>query len=228
MPRILVVEDEAAIARVLVDNLVFEGHEAEAVADGAEGLERALAWHAGPHSARCGPAHLGWIRGLPPPARAGSGDAHHHAHGPRGRGGQGPGPGAGSRRLRHQAGGRPRAHGPDQGGAAPGRAAPHRGGAGVRAGADRLRPPRGDRGRPHGAPVPQGLRGPAPPVGERGAHPHAGADPPAGVGVRGLPHHAHGRQPHRRAAGEAAWSPTRRARAHLHHHTRGVGYRFVE
>ena len=44
MPRILVVEDEAAIARVLVDNLVFEGHEAEAVADGAEGLERALAW----------------------------------------------------------------------------------------------------------------------------------------------------------------------------------------
>ena len=44
MARILVVEDEAAIARVLVDNLVYEGHEAEAVADGAEGLERALAW----------------------------------------------------------------------------------------------------------------------------------------------------------------------------------------
>ena len=44
MPRILVVEDEAAIARVLVDNLLFEGHEAEAAADGAEGLERALAW----------------------------------------------------------------------------------------------------------------------------------------------------------------------------------------
>ena len=44
MPRILVVEDEAAIARVLVDNLVYEGHEAEAVGDGAEGLERALAW----------------------------------------------------------------------------------------------------------------------------------------------------------------------------------------
>ena len=44
MPKILVVEDEAAIARVLVDNLLFEGHEAEAVADGAEGLERALAW----------------------------------------------------------------------------------------------------------------------------------------------------------------------------------------
>ncbi len=43
MPKILVVEDEAAIARVLVDNLVYEGHEAEAVADGAEGLERALA-----------------------------------------------------------------------------------------------------------------------------------------------------------------------------------------
>lgn len=43
MARILVVEDEAAIARVLVDNLVYEGHEAEAVADGAEGLERALA-----------------------------------------------------------------------------------------------------------------------------------------------------------------------------------------
>ena len=43
MPRILVVEDEAAIARVLVDNLIYEGHEAEAVADGAEGLERALA-----------------------------------------------------------------------------------------------------------------------------------------------------------------------------------------
>ena len=37
MHRILVVEDEAAIARVLVDNLIFEGHEAEAVADGAEG-----------------------------------------------------------------------------------------------------------------------------------------------------------------------------------------------
>ena len=44
MPKILVVEDEAAIARVLVDNLIFEGYEAEAVADGAEGLERALAW----------------------------------------------------------------------------------------------------------------------------------------------------------------------------------------
>ncbi len=44
MPKILVVEDEAAIARVLVDNLLFEGHEAAAVADGAEGLARALAW----------------------------------------------------------------------------------------------------------------------------------------------------------------------------------------
>jgi len=44
MPRILVVEDEAAIARILLDNLIFEGYEAEAVADGAEGLERALAW----------------------------------------------------------------------------------------------------------------------------------------------------------------------------------------
>ena len=44
MPKILVVEDEAAIARVLVDNLIFEGYEAEAVADGAEGLARALAW----------------------------------------------------------------------------------------------------------------------------------------------------------------------------------------
>ena len=44
MPRILVVEDEAAIARVLVDNLIFEGHEAEAVADGAEGLANGP-WH---------------------------------------------------------------------------------------------------------------------------------------------------------------------------------------
>ena len=44
MPKILVVEDEAAIARVLVDNLIFEGYEAEAAADGAEGLARALAW----------------------------------------------------------------------------------------------------------------------------------------------------------------------------------------
>ena len=81
MPKILVVEDEAAIARVLVDNLIFEGYEAEAVADGAEGLERALAWWPGPDSAGCGAAHYGWIRSVSSSACAGSGHAHHHAHG---------------------------------------------------------------------------------------------------------------------------------------------------
>ena len=41
--RILVVEDEAAIRAGLVDVCVFHGYEAEGVADGREGLERALA-----------------------------------------------------------------------------------------------------------------------------------------------------------------------------------------
>jgi two-component system response regulator RegX3 len=41
--RILVVEDEAAIRAGLVDVFVFHGYEADGVADGREGLERALA-----------------------------------------------------------------------------------------------------------------------------------------------------------------------------------------
>ena len=41
--RILVVEDEAAIRAGLVDVFVFHGFEADGVADGREGLERALA-----------------------------------------------------------------------------------------------------------------------------------------------------------------------------------------
>jgi two-component system response regulator RegX3 len=41
--RILVVEDEAAIRAGLVDVFVFHGYDAEGVADGREGLERALA-----------------------------------------------------------------------------------------------------------------------------------------------------------------------------------------
>jgi two-component system response regulator RegX3 len=41
-PRILVVEDEAAIRDGLVDVLVYHGYEVEAVADGREGLKHAL------------------------------------------------------------------------------------------------------------------------------------------------------------------------------------------
>lgn len=41
-PRILVVEDEAAIRDGLVDVLVYHGYDVEAVADGREGLKRAL------------------------------------------------------------------------------------------------------------------------------------------------------------------------------------------
>jgi two-component system response regulator RegX3 len=41
--RILVVEDEAAIRAGLVDVFVYHGYEVEGVADGREGLERALA-----------------------------------------------------------------------------------------------------------------------------------------------------------------------------------------
>ncbi|MEM7283497.1 MAG: response regulator transcription factor [Pseudomonadota bacterium] len=40
--RILIVEDEAAIRTGLLDVLVFHGYEAEGVADGLEGLDRAL------------------------------------------------------------------------------------------------------------------------------------------------------------------------------------------
>ena len=83
MPKILVVEDEAAIARVLVDNLIFEGHEAEAVADGAEGLEAGLGLATGSDSAGCGATHYGWVRSVPSSAGAGSGHAHYHAHGAR-------------------------------------------------------------------------------------------------------------------------------------------------
>ena len=43
MTKILVVEDEAAIARIVVDNLEFEGYEVAAAADGPSGLEQALA-----------------------------------------------------------------------------------------------------------------------------------------------------------------------------------------
>ena len=41
--RILVVEDEAAIRTGLIDVFVFHGYEAEGVADGREGLQKALA-----------------------------------------------------------------------------------------------------------------------------------------------------------------------------------------
>jgi two-component system response regulator RegX3 len=41
-PRILVVEDEAAIREGLVDVLVYHGYRVDAVADGREGLKRAL------------------------------------------------------------------------------------------------------------------------------------------------------------------------------------------
>ena len=40
--RILVVEDEAAIRSGLIDVFVFHGYDVEGVADGQEGLERAL------------------------------------------------------------------------------------------------------------------------------------------------------------------------------------------
>lgn len=40
--RLLIVEDEAAIRNGLVDVFIFHGYEVEAVADGAEGLQRAL------------------------------------------------------------------------------------------------------------------------------------------------------------------------------------------
>jgi DNA-binding response OmpR family regulator len=40
--RILIVEDEAAIRAGLIDVLVYHGYEIEAVADGREGLEKAL------------------------------------------------------------------------------------------------------------------------------------------------------------------------------------------
>ena len=42
MTTILVVEDEKAISRIIVDNLIFEGYEVLAAADGPTGLELAL------------------------------------------------------------------------------------------------------------------------------------------------------------------------------------------
>ena len=42
MTTILVVEDEKAISRIIVDNLIFEGYEVLAAADGPAGLELAL------------------------------------------------------------------------------------------------------------------------------------------------------------------------------------------
>ena len=42
MSKVLVVEDEPAIARIIADNLEFEGYEVERVGDGPQGLERAL------------------------------------------------------------------------------------------------------------------------------------------------------------------------------------------
>ena len=83
MPKILVVEDEAAIARVLVDNLLFEGHEAEAVADGAEGLERALAWQPDLILLDIVLPTMDGYESVPSSAGAGSGHTHHHAHGAR-------------------------------------------------------------------------------------------------------------------------------------------------
>src|SRR4029078_11055570 len=44
-PRILVVEDEAAIRTGLADVLVFHGFDVDAVADGKEGLAKALSGH---------------------------------------------------------------------------------------------------------------------------------------------------------------------------------------
>jgi two-component system response regulator RegX3 len=41
-PRILVVEDEAAIRNGLTDLLVFHGYQVDAVADGNDGLQKAL------------------------------------------------------------------------------------------------------------------------------------------------------------------------------------------
>jgi DNA-binding response OmpR family regulator len=44
-PRILIVEDEAAIRDGLVDVLVYHGYRVDAVADGKEGLSKALTGH---------------------------------------------------------------------------------------------------------------------------------------------------------------------------------------
>ena len=41
-PRILVVEDEAAIRDGLADVLVYHGYDVDAVADGRDGLSKAL------------------------------------------------------------------------------------------------------------------------------------------------------------------------------------------
>ena len=184
MPKILVVEDEAAIARVLVDNLIFEGYEAEAAADGAEGLARALAWR--PDLILLDvvlPTMDGYevcrrlrAQGAATPiimltARGEEFDkvlglelgADDYVTKP-----------VGVRELMARI-----------------KAVLRRGeltpatrcGAGVWAGADRLRPLRGDRGWPGCASVPQGIWRAAPPVGEQGPRPDPSADPQAGVGL---------------------------------------------
>lgn len=79
--KILVVEDEKAIADILVFNLGREGYDTMAAYDGAEGLHKALTESPRPHSARRHAARDGRLRGLQAGAR-GKGHADHHADRP--------------------------------------------------------------------------------------------------------------------------------------------------
>ena len=54
--RILIVEDDAPLARILADNLTFEGFDVRRVADGDAADRRGLDLRAGPGRARHQPA----------------------------------------------------------------------------------------------------------------------------------------------------------------------------
>ena len=101
-PRILLVDDEESIQKLLTYPLEREGFRVVQARDGEEALERFSAEDVDLVVLDLDAPEAGRARGLPPPAGAEHG-ADHHAHRPRRRGGQGARARARRRRLHHEA-----------------------------------------------------------------------------------------------------------------------------
>ena len=99
--RILIVEDEARLARFLELELVHEGYAVDKAADGRAGLDMALT---GEYALVLLDVMLPGLNGLEVLRRLRAGGrAHHPAHRPGLGHGQGQRPGHGGQRLYHQA-----------------------------------------------------------------------------------------------------------------------------
>ena len=102
--RVLIIEDDKAIARLLRDNLEYEGFVVETCDNGHDALAVGQAVHAGSAAPRPdAPAWRRRLRHLPGAQREPDARAGDHPVGPRAEGGPHPGTDARRRRLRDEA-----------------------------------------------------------------------------------------------------------------------------